>query len=80
MEVAPGALGLSPDGRFGVMTLWGGRVAVCRDGGPWAVTPLGAADFGYSMPAVAVADARTAFVLAADGRLAAFRSRVSQPP
>jgi len=80
MDVAPGALVLSPDSRLGVMTLWDGRVAVGRDGGPWSVAQL-APGFGFSMPSAAVVDAGCAFVLAADGRLAALRGRaLSQPP
>jgi hypothetical protein len=62
------------------MTLWTGRVAVTRDNATWAAVQF-PDTFGYSMPAVAVVDGETAFVLAADGRLAAFRGgRVSQQP
>ena len=80
MDVAPGALVLSPDGRLGVMTLWDGRVAVSRDGGRWSVTQL-APGFGFSMPSAAAVDAECALVLAADGRLAALRAGgVSRSP
>ena len=73
LAVAPGALAASPDGRVALMTLWQGRVAISRDGQNWDVAQLGDSGFGYSMPSAAAVDSECLYVLAADGRLAAFR-------